>query len=266
MKSLFFYIPLWFALFKNSVQRLMEYRANFLGRSFTEICFISSQVIFSLAVSKGGLSVGGWSPMELLFFFGMLSFIDAFFMLLIHDNLHAFQDLMKNGSFDFYLLRPTSTLYLSLFRFPNAIALVNLSYAIGILIYSSMKLALFPSLPHLALGMIYGCIGLALVFCLAASVMCLGFFLTQSSALVWMFFEIYRLSFRPDDFYFSWLRRFLLSIFPAAFFISIPTKIILGKELTPWMYIGPWILLFIAIILLKKIWAKGIAHYDGAMS
>lgn len=260
------YIRLWFKLFANSLHRAAEYRLNFLGRIFVEACFISAQVLFALALSKGGVSVGGWTPMELLFFFGMVTFIDAFYMIFIHENLHTFQDLMRQGTFDFYLLRPLSSLYLSLLRFPSPLGLLNLFYSSGILIYALLHLETPVLWPNVLLGLFYSLVGFLLLATFTTTVLACGFFLTQTSALVWTFFEFYRLSFRPDDFYFSWLRRFLMSIFPAAFFISVPSKIFLGKELSVWLYIGPIVILIFSVFFVQKLWARGIRHYDGAMS
>lgn len=265
-RSFFFYVGLWIHLFKNTLHRAVEYRTNFFGRSFTEVLWISSQILFAYSITGHSSTILGWRSEELLVFFGFMTLLDALFMLFIHDNLREFESLIKNGTFDFHLLRPVNTVFLSTMRFPNAVSLVNLSYSIGIIIYASIKLDVTLSLLTLLAGIIYFLLGFLLVFLLNVFIMSLGFWMTRTNMLVWLFFEFYRLSFRPDDFYFHWLRRILLSIFPAAFFISIPVKIFLGKALESWMWFMPWILLVIGFITVRTMWQKGIKNYEGALS
>ncbi len=261
-----FYIKLWGSLFKNTVHRSLEYRINFFGRALIEVLFISSNFIFAQSIGERNPLILGWAPGELLLFFGFVFFIDALFMVMMHDNLAEFDSLIRQGTFDFHLLRPVNSLFLTAFRFPNAISVVNFFLSLCVILYSFTLLTALPSALNIFLGLIYLALGFLLVVALNVLIFCLGFYMIRSDMLVWMFFEFYRLSFRPDDFYFSWLRRILLTVFPAAFFVSIPVKILLNKPLSVWLWIAPWAYVLITFILLSFFWKRGIKHYEGALS
>jgi len=261
-----YYFYLWINLYKNTLQRALEYRTNFLGRGFVEVLWVSSQVLFVYSIAGNNTSIAGWETTELLLFFGFMTLVDALFMLFIHDNLREFEGLLREGTFDFHLLRPVNSIFLSTMRFPNSVSIINLIYASGIILYACSKLTSSLSAANMSIGLLYLAIGFGLVFALNVFIMSLGFWMTRTNVLVWLFFEFYRLSFRPDDFYFSWLRRILFTIFPAAFFISVPVKIFLGKDLHPWLWIGPWLLLLVGIWVARTAWHKGIKNYEGALS
>ena len=265
-RGLLFYFSLWLSLFKNTVHRSLEYRINFVGRSLVEILFISSNFLFAQSIgSKGGLILG-WAPEELILFFGAVFLLDALFMLLLHDNLTEFDSLIRQGTFDFHLLRPVNSLFLTAFRFPNAISVVNFVLSLGVILYAFSQLPEAPPLLSIFLGILYLILGFLLVIALNVLIFCFGFYMIRSDMLVWMFFEFYRLSFRPDDFYFAWLRRILFTFFPAAFFVSIPVKIFLNKPLSGWLWAAPWAYILLAYFLLSFFWKRGIMRYEGALS
>ena len=266
MRTALFYPRLWLRLFWNSAQRSLEYRINFVGRTVTELVWLSSQVVFALALASGSHLIKGWSAAELFLFFGGVALLDALFMLFLHENLRAFDSIIREGTFDFYLLRPVSTFFLASFRFPSVIAVVNFVFALGMIAYGMAGAGHSIASGNILLGLLYLMAGFFLVILFNVFIMSIGFWMTRSSILVWMFFEFYRLSFRPDDFYFSWLRRILLTVFPAAFFISVPVKILLGKEVSLWMWLGPWVLLAIGVPLVNLLWQRGIKNYEGALS
>lgn len=266
LKELKFYIRLWFSLFWNSCQRSFEFRTNFFSQIFTESVWLFSQIVFVFALFNGHQLIGSWNQYELLFFFGGVTLLDAFWTLAIRDNMQEFQNLMRQGTFDFYLLRPTSVLFLTMARFQTPATLINVILSGGILIYAANHLPQTLVSTNMLLGGFYFILGIGLALALSITVISIGFWFVNTDSLMWLFFEFYRLGFRPDDFYFVWLRRILLSIFPAAFFVSIPVKIFLGKEISTWMLIGPWALLAICIFLVSIFWKRGIKHYEGALS
>lgn len=155
-----FYIKLWGSLFKNTVHRSLEYRINFLVAHSLKF-FYFFKLYFCPKYWWEKSSHFGLGTRRASFIFRFCIFIDALFMLMMHDNLAEFDSLIRQGTFDFHLLRPVNSLFLTAFRFPNAISVVNFVLSLCVIAYSFSLLTPLPSFLNIFLGLIY----LALGFC-----------------------------------------------------------------------------------------------------
>lgn len=253
---------LWGALVRNSFVRQLEFRADFIGRIAVEAVWIASQVLTYVAAFRHSETLGGWTKPEIGFFLGSLIILDGVYTIFLYPNQNKFGSLLRNGQFDFYLLYPLPAIFLSFFRFVNVHGIINVSLGVALLAW---QLSTHPLHVNWFLWALYLPLGTLTVACLGIFVTTLGFWTTQTTNLVWCFFELYRLGFRPESFYNPWMRRFLLSVFPAAFFFSIPTQLALGK-LGGWWLIFPWLITGASIAAVLLLWRTGVKRYEGALS
>ena len=257
------YPIIWWSLFKYSLAREMEFKTNFLGRGLIEVIWLVTQVIFFSTALKYMDHFGNLEREEVWLFVGTLFFVDGLFMMFFHDNQKNFGQMIRGGLLDFHLLRPISPLFLANFKSVNAVSVLNLLIAGGVVGWASINLHL--SILQMLIWTVYAATGLILIGCLGILTCSIAFWTTQTSNLMWMFFELYRLGFRPETLYDRWLQRFLLTIFPAAFFMSIPVQLTLGKRNGIW-YAYPFVVVMLAVAITTYIWKKGIRNYEGAMS
>jgi ABC-2 type transport system permease protein len=255
------YLKLWWALAKNSVIRQVEFRSNFVGALSLEVVWMLSLFVFYKAIYGQVSQLGQWREPEMLFFAASLFLVDAFYMILLSKNSQKFPETVRSGIFDFYLLRPVSALFLSMFRYINITGFFNITMAF--LLAARSGVVLSPA--GVLVWIVYCFVGFALLYALLVIVSSLAFWMTQTSSLLWLFFELYRLGHRPDDIYVVWLQRILLFAFPAAFFISIPVKLALGK-LGGWWYVWPILWTAAAGFFALWVWRRGLRVYEGAMS
>ncbi len=259
------YLKLWLQLARNNLLRQLEYRSNLAGRILIEIVWISTQVLFFKTLYAQTGSIGGWTEGEIYLFVGSLYFVDGLQMILMHDNQQKFSDSIRNGLFDFYLLRPVSTLFLSLFRYVNVACLFNLVVALGLMVWPFATGLLVFSWTTVGILAVYLPLGFLLLTCMLVFILSIGFWATQTSNLLWLFYEIYRLGWRPEGYYAPWLRRVLLSVFPAAFFISVPVQLALGKLGGAW-FLAPWAFVGLGLMGASFLWKRGLRNYEGALS
>ncbi|MEO5668691.1 MAG: ABC-2 family transporter protein [Bdellovibrionota bacterium] len=259
------YLGLWFEFAKNSLIRQLEYKANMLGRFLTETIWLAGQLLFFKAIFLQVPQFAGWTEAEIYFFVGSLYLVDGSFMLLLSENQNRFGDLVRNGLFDFYLLRPRSAFFMACFRHLNIAGFVNLSGGILLSVWALTRGGISLTGPQIAVWLLYLAVGFGLLVCLLMGICCLAFWITQTANLNWLFFELYRLGWRPENLYPLWMRRFLWAIFPAAFLISVPVQLTLGKLSGAW-YVYPWIWLAVVAFALRIVWNKGVARYEGALS
>jgi ABC-2 type transport system permease protein len=203
--------------------------------------------------------------MEIYFFVGSLYLLDGSFMFFLSENQNRFGELVRNGLFDFYLLRPVSAFFISSLRYLNLSGVVNLSAGLILCVYSLGSGELSITGSGMLLWMLYLAVGFGLLTCLLMGVCALAFWVIQTRNLHWLFFELYRLGWRPENLYPTWIKRFLLGVFPAAFLVSIPVQLGLGKLDGIW-FVYPWLWLGLTVWALKILWKRGLARYEGALS
>lgn len=253
---------IWGALVRNSFVRSLEFRLEFVGRAVVEVVWMGSQILTFQAPFRYAADLGGWTPSEMWFFIGTLLAFDGLYVTFMHPNQNQFGALLRNGQFDFYLIYPLPSLFLALFRFVNVHGIINVALGLGLTVWAATR----PDIHvNVALWLLYGLLGMGVVAGLAMLVTTIGFWTIQNANLMWFFFELYRLGFRPESFYASWLRRILLSIFPAAFFFSVPVQLALGK-LGGFWFVWPWLLVGVLMSLVAVTWRAGLKRYEGALS
>ena len=107
------YLKFWFSFLRNSLIRQLEYKANFIGRLIIEVFWVGTQIIFFKAIFLQIDSFAGWKEGEIYLFVGCLYVVDGLHVTLMSDNQNKFGGLIRMGMFDFYLLRPISSFFIS---------------------------------------------------------------------------------------------------------------------------------------------------------
>ena len=264
--NFFRYLKLWLDLARNSLLRQLEFKIDFAGRLSIELVWIGTQLIFFKSTFQFLQSLAGWSVSEIWFFVGSLIFVDGLMMGFFHDNQNRFGQVIRLGLLDFYLLYPVSSRFLANLRFVNVISLINMFIACGILGWASHLPGLHLDFTAWLLWFVYMILGAVLIGSLGIIIASLAFWTTQTSNLMWLFYELYRLGHRPESLYAPWLRRLLIGVFPAAFFISIPVQIALGKVHGIAWYLAPFLWTAAALWASRWVWKLGLKRYESAMS
>ena len=102
-------LPSYFHLLKAAVESRMEYRGSFFMFVFTVIGFYAAQIAVIALMLNRFKHIGGWSPGEIAFLYGLLvmaqGIVSVFF-----SGLLNFSTFVREGTFDRVLLRPLSSL------------------------------------------------------------------------------------------------------------------------------------------------------------
>lgn len=83
----------------------VQYRASFIMQSMAQLAMVSGDLMAVLVLLDRFTHIGGWSPAEILFFFGMMQMTFAVTEC-IGRGFTAFVLLVRDGDFDTMLLRP----------------------------------------------------------------------------------------------------------------------------------------------------------------
>ncbi len=220
------YLRLYAAFVRFSFSRAMEFRLDFFFRIVMDCVFYAVQLLFFAIIYLHTDALGGWSEDQIIIFVSGFFLIDAINMTVFSNNMWWLPIFVNKGELDYYLVRPVSTLFVVSLRDFAANSFLNLVIASGILIWA---LARYPEpLGALEVTTYVGLIILGSVLYWMIHLMFLipVFWLHTDGGLRGLFFEVEKLSERPDQIYGPWLRRTLLSLLPLALVASYPAHLL----------------------------------------
>lgn len=243
----------------------MEYRMKFLISIFTAAFW----VVFQLAVVEIFFqytnNLFGWGKQEIFLFTGFFRVIKSIFDIFIRSNLFEFSELVNEGMFDFVLIKPANTLFLSSFR-KHRYEDVPGIFIGGYIIYYALA----------AMGIMFDftTIFRIIIVILAGLLMYYLFFLFFSTLSIFMirvtamsdFYNVFANSLRNPTTVMS-RNNFVadLLLLPMAVTLTFPVMLFLGR--------GNLLLLVVEVIPLvfvtfgvTKFWNFALKHYSSASS
>ncbi len=259
------YLRLYAHFLRFSFSRALEFRFDFWFRIVMDSVFYIVNLGF-FGVLYGHVDrIGGWDRDQAMVFVAGYLFVDAVHMTVFSNSTWWFPILVNRGDLDYYLLRPVSSLFFISLRDFAANSFVNLLIAGGIL---SWALARHPA--PLGAGPIALYVGLLLagtfIFYCVYMLFLIPVFWTHSvDGLRTLYFGANELSERPHMVYPTWLRRILLSLFPAAMISSYPAWI-LFQGATPARLLHVAAVACGAFGVMLVAWSRGLRAYSSASS
>lgn len=208
---------------------LMEYRFDFFIGLFSFFIIQSTSILFLYLVFQRIPVLNGWSYDQILFIYGFAQIprgIDHLFT----DNLWILaRNIIKDGSFDKYLLRPLNPLFQVISERFQTDAFGELILGVGLFSYSYSKLGLnftaFEWLKYLAV-MLAGVFIYTSIKMIAASV---AFWTKKSMSLLFVTYQLADFTNYPIDVYGGFIRMLVTFVVPFAFVSFIPASEFLGK-------------------------------------
>jgi ABC-2 type transport system permease protein len=266
MRRLQYYLHIFFRMAKLSLSSDLEYRANYLFRVFIDVIWYLAMWVNLKVLFLHADSIGGWEYPQALAFTGLVLVADALYMVLLSSNLDGFNEKVGTGNLDFALLKPINAQFLLSLQRWSSPSLANLVMAVGILTYAISNLpdaqrswALLPVALSISLC------GLVVLYALKFSLCCLALRFVRAESFLYLYYSLIGFAERPDVYFRPWLRVILWSIFPLAFFASVPAHVLFGES-SPGMLL---IALLIAGTLLwstHRLWNNMMRYYTSASS
>ncbi|MFN7262289.1 MAG: ABC transporter permease [Pseudobdellovibrionaceae bacterium] len=258
------YLRLYKAFFKASLIADLEYRANFLTRIATDIFWYLAQIVTFETIYRHTDLIGGWSIEQMRVFLGVLFVVDAFYMILFHDNLDRMSERVRKGELDLLLAKPVNSQFMLSCQRLGTAMIGNLMIGTSWLVWSLTQLPEF-HLANLLWLLVLVPAGLLVVYSCRFIFSSTAVIFTRSENLMYLWFQLYKLGMRPDSIYVPWLRILLLTVFPMAFIVSVPARSLLFQPaygLFAWAILWSLGLLFLSHLF----WRFALKHYSSASS
>jgi ABC-2 type transport system permease protein len=124
------------ALIKAALRGAAQYRLNFILAALMGIAYQGSGFAFIAVVLSRFPSIGGWTFPEIAVLYALRVLAHATYLVPLY-MLNELDDLVRNGTFDRFLVRPLNPLIQVLTRRFSVSTLGDVLTAIGILIFAS---------------------------------------------------------------------------------------------------------------------------------
>jgi ABC-2 type transport system permease protein len=265
MSEVLRHFKIWCAILKASMIAELEYRANIVGRVVTDVIWYITQLSLYEVLFRHSSQIQGWRVEEMRVFMGVLFLVDAFYMILFHDNLDAFSQKTAKGELDLLLAKPVNSQFMMSCSKVSTPYFINLIFIVAWLAWAIDGLATPVSLVSGLAAMIAAVCGLMVMYSMRFFFASMAILFTRAEAVMQFWYQIYRLATRPDSLYPPWLKWLVLTVVPAAFIVSVPANVLLGFR--SWgALLAALILSSVLMILSHHWWQRVLRRYASASS
>lgn len=134
MKTIKHYLSVSFTIFRQALQRIMEYKASLLGWLIANpVQFIVGFATIKFVVEEFGV-IDGWDYGQLAFIYGISVMSHGLNCVFFHSSWNMGRWIME-GDFDRYLLRPLNVLYQFYFMEVNPVGFTDMIPGLFVFLY-----------------------------------------------------------------------------------------------------------------------------------
>lgn len=223
------YIELYNELIKQSFMRAMAYKVNFITVLLTNLTYFMVQLILMDVIFREVDNIAGWTKYEVFFYIGTVAIVDAWWTFGPFFNLHELPELIRNGGFDTYLLKPVNSQFFASLRKIDVGSIMSMLAGIVMAIYA----VILGNLKITFLRFIFYII--AIVFALLAEyslyviLICFAFWFVKADFAEIFHSIICYFANKPADIYSGVIRKVLTTIFSYGFLMTVASKTAISK-------------------------------------
>lgn len=244
---------------------MLEFRAEVISWSLNSILWALLSLVTVNLIFGQVSSIAGWTKNEVLILSITGSMFNSFLWMFVLPSLLYIGETIRKGDFDFYLLRPINSQFLSAisrFEFNDYLRIV----AMIVLLFRFVPQAVGHVAPLQIIGFtLLFLLGLVIYYSLFSIITTLCFWFIGLQALEDLFDTMVTMGRYPTDIFNGALRIVFFYLIPMAFVATFPVSVLLGKSGLGLIIIG----FFVAAIFLffsSKFWNFALRHYSSASS
>tara|TARA_Y100000590_G_scaffold453942_1_gene599887 strand:- start:2529 stop:3332 length:804 start_codon:yes stop_codon:yes gene_type:complete len=260
------YIKVWFAFFRNTLSRDMEYKMNFIFEIFIDAVYYGALFFFFHIIFQFTDSLGDFNQDAVIIFLITLYISDLVYVFFLGGNVFEVNNKVKSGDLDYILLKPINAQFFISCRYVMTNALISLTILIFLLIRLTYIYHGNQFLFYNFIFYIFSIIlGVFIFYSVEFIISCLAFWFRNFSYAGWLASELTKYSRRPDSIYKSWLRKSLFTVFPMAMICSVPSRmLIFGPDVR--LILLQFFIAIVFLVLTTIVWKKGLYRYESASS
>lgn len=241
------YFKLYLVFIKQSLIKLMAYRANFYLILINNLTYFAIQLIFLEVIYSQVNSFGGWTKYEMIFYIGTFNIIDSLWILGPYFNLTNIPELIRTGMLDLYITKPVSSQFMISLRNVEIGSLFSVLAGIAIAAYALEAGNITLTLGKTILYIIIIFHALLIEYGIYFMMTCLSFWIIKTDFVEKIHGILCYFSNRPVDIYKGFIRFVLCYILPYGLIMTIASKSVvksvdlsefIGFLVLSWCFLG----------------------------
>lgn len=259
------YGKIYAALWKNSVTREINFKANFLMWILVESLWFGLQLSFIGVLYLHTDHIGTWTKWQVVILIGASHLIQQVFQAFFLINCTNLSELVRTGKLDFLLLLPVNTRFVVSLRQVDLGAFVNALSAVGVIIYAAHQLHLVPTVAQI-LGFVALCFaGVLIHYSLMFLLSSISFWTVRAQGIVWGYYNLFQIARLPDEAFRGAFKAFFTFAIPMLLVSNVPVRVLVSKFSTSSLFL---LLGMSAVCFLVSEWGwrASLRHYTSASS
>jgi len=250
---------------KVNIQMSLAYRADTVVNILLNLMWLGWELLSLNIIFSNTTTLGGWGLGELIALLGVFRLVNTLMIALIWPNTEKFNQSIRDGSMDYTILQPVSSMFLVTFSRITVWRIWDLVLAI-ILIVVGINMTGDITTPFNILTFILLAItGMVIIYSLWIVLIALTFWFTKFDNNVTSLQALMDSGRYPATVYPAWLRVIVTFIIPIAVATTVPLQALRG-ELTPQQIALFIIVSIVSFLVASKVWKLGLKRYSGASS
>ncbi|OGH19212.1 MAG: hypothetical protein A2868_01790 [Candidatus Levybacteria bacterium RIFCSPHIGHO2_01_FULL_40_15b] len=193
-----------------------------LGKLIRFVFFL----LFLIVIATKTKAIVGYSLWEIILFFATFNMVDVFAQFFLRE-VYRFRRYIVTGDFDFFLIRPLSPLFRSLFGGGDPLDVPMIFLAVVLIVISVINIEnIYISGMVLYLALLLNALLIALAFHIF--VLAIGVLTTEVDNTIWLYRDLTAMGRLPVDIYLQPLRALLTFAIPVGIMITFPAKALMG--------------------------------------
>jgi len=253
------------AFLKVNIQMSLAYRADTVVNILLNLMWLGWELLGLSIIFNNTDTLGGWGIGELIALLGVFRLVNTLMAALIWPNTERFNQSVRDGSLDYSLLQPVSSMFLVTFSRITVWRSWDILLAL-ILIVTGVHMSGDITTPASILTfLVLTLSGSLVLYSLWIVLIALTFWFTKFDNNVTILQALLDAGRYPVSVYPVWLRILVTYLIPIAVATTVPLQALRG-ELE-----GARILLFLGVgvasfFIASRVWKSGIRRYSGASS
>ena len=250
---------------KVNLQMSFAYRVDTLINILLNLFWLGWELITLQIIFSNTTTLGGWSFGDMIVLLAVFKMINLLMAALIWPNTERFNTSVRDGSLDYMLLQPVSSLFLVSFSRITIWRLWDLVLSVILMIVGINLSGVAITPGQFAVFLLLLASGGVVLFSLWIVLIALTFWFTKFDNNVTILQALLDAGRYPASVYPYWLRALITYIVPIALATTIPVQALRGE-----LGVGP-VALYLAVaaaafLIARQGWHAGVRRYSGASS
>lgn len=257
------YFVIWRLMTIRSTHVAFQSRYGAIIFIFTKFLRLFFFLIFLLILGSKTQIIGTYSIWQMILFYATFNLVDTVPQLFLRE-VYRFRHYIVSGDFDYFLVKPLSPLFRSLFGGSDILDLPLVITAIGLIIFAIANIGnISPISVVFYLLLIVN--ALAIAFSFHIFVLGLAILTTEIDHTIMIYRDLTQMGRIPVDLYLQPLRSLLTFAIPIGIMMTYPAKSLLGLLSVPFMLLSV-LIAAVFLIFSLRFWHFALSRYSSASS